>query len=68
MTTKLLSKPEAAELLGVSPFSMNRLMREIGFVRVGNRRVLFDPQAIQEYIQARTVKPSPRSHQPREEK
>jgi excisionase family DNA binding protein len=60
MTEKLLSKREAAELLGVSEFSMNRLMPEIGFVRVGRRRVLFSPQALQEYIQARTEKPSPR--------
>jgi excisionase family DNA binding protein len=68
MTEKLLSKREAAERLGVSEFSMNRLMPEIGFVRVGNRRVLFSPQAIQEYIQARTVKPSPRYRQTREQK
>lgn len=68
MTEKLLSKREAAERLNVSEFSMNRLMPEIGFVRVGKRRVLFSPQAIEDYIQARTVKPSPRSHHAREDR
>ena len=57
---QLIDKRQAAALLGISPFSMNRLMRELPFVRVGQRRVMFSPQAIQEYIDSRTVAPRPR--------
>lgn len=55
---RLIDKKEAAALLGVSPLSMNRLMPEIGFVRVGKRRVMFSIQAIKDYCEARTVAPS----------
>lgn len=57
---RLINKKEAAALLGVSPLSMNRLMPEIGFVRVGKRRVMFSIQAIKSYCEARTVTPRPR--------
>lgn len=53
----LLDKRGAAKALGISPLSMNRLMREVGFVRVGKRRVMFTREAIDAYIRARTVPP-----------
>jgi hypothetical protein len=58
--TKLLSKREAAEILGVSPFSMNRIMRELPFIRVSPRRVVFDPRDVQGYIEAKKVQPRPK--------
>jgi excisionase family DNA binding protein len=57
---KLLNKTEVAEILGVSPFSMNRLKGEIGFVKVGPRRVLFDPEAVKNYIEKQSIPPQPR--------
>jgi hypothetical protein len=57
----LLNKQETAAILGISPFSINRLMREIPFVRVGSRRVMFDPRDVQAYIEARRVLPRPRN-------
>jgi hypothetical protein len=54
---ELLDKRGAARVLGVSPLSMNRLMIEIGFVRVGKRRVMFTREAIDAYIRRRTVPP-----------
>jgi hypothetical protein len=53
----LISKRDAARFLGVSPYSMNRLMREIGYVRIGKRRVMFLREALLEYVQSRTVPP-----------
>jgi len=60
--TQLINKSEAAAILGISPFSINRLMREIPFVRVGARRVMFDPKDIQTYIEARKTRPCKRAH------
>ncbi len=57
---QLIDKREAARLLGISPFSMNCLMRELPYVRVGARRVMFSPKAIEDYIQAKTVQPRTR--------
>jgi hypothetical protein len=53
----LLDKRAAALILGVSPLSMNRLMREIGYVRIGKRRVMFRRDALLTYIERRTVPP-----------
>jgi predicted DNA-binding transcriptional regulator AlpA len=58
--TQLINKQEAAAILGISPFSINRLMRELPYVRVGSRRVMFDPRDVQSYIESRKVKPRPR--------
>jgi predicted DNA-binding transcriptional regulator AlpA len=58
--TQLINKQEAAAILGISPFSMNRMMREIPFVRVGARRVMFDPRDVQAYIENRKVQPRPK--------
>jgi predicted DNA-binding transcriptional regulator AlpA len=55
--TQLINKQEAAAILGISPFSINRLMRELPYVRVGARRVMFDPRDVQAYIEARKVQP-----------
>jgi len=57
---QLIDKREAARLLGISPFSMNRIMRGLPYVRVGSRRVMFDPLDLQAYIEARKVQPRPR--------
>jgi len=49
---KLLSRSEAAELLGVSACSLWRLTRknELSYVVVGERRVMFLPEDIRAYI------------------
>lgn len=57
---QLIDKREAARLLGISPFSMNRIMRGLPFVKVGSRRVMFDPQDVRAYIESRKVQPRPR--------
>jgi predicted DNA-binding transcriptional regulator AlpA len=54
---QLLNKKETAALLGISQFSMNRIMAELPHVVVGKRRVLFDPKDVEAYIEARKVKP-----------
>jgi len=58
--TQLINKQEAAAILGVSPLSINRLMREIPYVRVGVRRVMFDVRDLQNYIEQRKVQPKSR--------
>jgi len=58
--TQLINKQEAAAILGVSPLSINRLMREIPYVRVGGRRVMFDVRDLQNYIEQRKVQPKSR--------
>jgi predicted DNA-binding transcriptional regulator AlpA len=57
---ELIDKRQTAAILGISPFSINRLMRELPYVRVGSRRVMFDPRDVQDYIEARKVQPRPR--------
>jgi len=60
MQEPLLNKKQAAAILGVSLLSMNRLMYEIGFVRVGLRRIMFSAQALKDYIELRMVAPRSR--------
>jgi len=51
----LVPLAEAARLLGVSPKTVRRLVEcgELAVVRVGTRRVLFDPRDLQLYREAR---------------
>lgn len=58
---KLLSNNEAAELLGISPYSLRGKVsrREIKFVKFG-RRVLFRKEDLMELIEKCTVQPRPR--------
>lgn len=52
----LLSNNEAAQVLGISPFSLRGKVyrREVPFIKIG-RRVLFSPRALQEFIESNTV-------------
>lgn len=58
---RLLSNDEAAELLGISPFSLRGKVsrREIPFVKIG-RRTLFSPSALRSFIDSNTFCPRPR--------
>ena len=58
---KLLSNNEAAELLGISPYSLRGKVsrREIKFVKFG-RRVLFRKEDLLELIEKCTVQPRSR--------
>jgi excisionase family DNA binding protein len=60
-TNRLLNNNEAAELLGISPFSLRGKVsrREIKFVKLG-RRVLFRKEDLIELIEKCTVEPRPR--------
>jgi excisionase family DNA binding protein len=62
---RLLSNGEAAELLGISPFSLRGKVshREIKFVKFG-RRVLFRKEDLMELIEKCTVQPRPRREAP----
>ena len=51
----LIDKRAVAALLGISPFSVNRIMADIGYVRVGRRRVMFEPKKVRDYIERKTV-------------
>jgi len=64
-TNRLLSNNEAAELLGISPFSLRGKVsrREIKFVKLG-RRVLFRKEDLIELIEKCTVQPRPRREAP----
>jgi len=57
---RLLSNDEAAELLGISPFSLRGKVsrREIKFIKFG-RRVLFRKEDLVELIKNCTVQPRP---------
>ena len=55
--TQLINKQQAAAILGISPFSMGRMMKIIPFVRVSPRRVLFDPADLASYIESKKVMP-----------
>jgi excisionase family DNA binding protein len=57
----LLSNNQAAEILGISPFSLRGkvLRREVPFIKIG-RRTLFDPADLQAFIQANKFNPRPR--------
>ena len=56
----LINKQQAAAILGISPFSMNRMMKIIPFVRVSPRRVLFDTEDLASYIESKKVVPKSR--------
>jgi len=55
---RLMNNDEAAELLGISPFSLRGKVsrREVPFVKLG-RRVLFSKKALMELIENCTVQP-----------
>jgi len=55
---KLLSNQEAAEILGISPFSLRGkvLRREVPFIKIG-RRTLFDPNDLAAFIDKNKVEP-----------
>jgi excisionase family DNA binding protein len=58
---ELIDKKEAARRLGVSPYSMPRIIQDgLQFVRVGKRRMLFDPADVEKYIQAKKGQARPR--------
>lgn len=56
--TRYLSMPETAELLGVSPDTVARRVKDgvIGYRRDG-KRILFSPGHVIDYIVARTYTP-----------
>lgn len=58
---KLLSNQEAAEILGISPFSLRGkvLRREVPFIKIG-RRTLFDPNDLAAFIEKNKVEPRPK--------
>ena len=58
---RLLSNDEAAELLGISRFSLRGkvLRREVPHIKIG-RRTLFSPSALRAFIEANTVEPRTR--------
>jgi excisionase family DNA binding protein len=58
---RLLNNNEAADLLGISPYSWRGKVsrREIKFVKLG-RRVLFRKEDLLELIEKCTVQPRPR--------
>jgi excisionase family DNA binding protein len=57
----LLSNDEAAEVLGISRFSLRGkvLRRQIPFIKIG-RRTLFSPSALRAFIESNSVCPRPR--------
>ena len=57
----LINNGQAAELLGISPFSLRGkvLRREVPFIKIG-RRTLFDPADLRAFIEARKVQPRTR--------
>lgn len=62
---RLLNNQEAAELLGISPFSLRGkvLRKEVPHVKIG-RRTLFDPADLRAFIEAAKVQPRPRREKP----
>ncbi len=61
----LLSNDEAAEVLGISRFSLRGkvLRRQIPFIKIG-RRTLFSPSALRAFIESNSVCPRPRREEP----
>jgi excisionase family DNA binding protein len=57
-TEKLLSVPEAAYRLGISPHTVNSWVsqRRIAFIKVG-RRTMFDPEDLSALIQTNKIQP-----------
>ena len=52
MKERLLSKDEACKILGIKPSTLDKLVRQKKIRRVRfNRRVLFDPKDIQNFIE-----------------
>lgn len=65
LSTRLLSKQQAAEILGVSVSTLDRMMnaKSINFVRIGLRRIGFRREDIDEYISTNLELPdSQRTH------
>jgi excisionase family DNA binding protein len=62
---RLLNNQEAAEVLGISPFSLRGkvLRREVPFIKIG-RRTLFDPVDLKAFIEKNKVEPRPRREAP----
>jgi excisionase family DNA binding protein len=58
---KLLSNDEAAQILGISPFSLRGKVyrKEIPFIKIG-RRTLFSPSDLCAFIEANKVEPRTR--------
>lgn len=58
---RLLNNNEAADLLGISPFSLRGKVsrREVPFVKLG-RRVLFSKKSLMELVEKCTVQARPR--------
>ena len=58
---RLMNNDEAAELLGISPFSLRGKVsrRQIPYVKIG-RRTLFSPADLQAFIEANKYEPRPR--------
>jgi excisionase family DNA binding protein len=56
---RLLGYAEAAEILGVSKYTLRRwaCQGRIGFTRVGSKIVRFRPQQLQAFLAAGTVEP-----------
>ena len=54
--SNLVGRSKAAQLLGVSIYTIPHL-RRIGlpYVRLGKRKILYDPTDLQSYIEARKV-------------
>jgi predicted DNA-binding transcriptional regulator AlpA len=57
---ELINKEETARRLGVSPYSIPRLIRDgLSFVRVGRRRIMFDPADVAAYISLKKNQEAP---------
>ncbi len=58
---QLIDNAKAAELLGISPYSLRGKVsrREVPFIKIG-RRVLFSPAALTEFIRKNSVEPRSR--------
>lgn len=56
MALNLLTRPEAAEYLGLSPRTISRYIKRnrISHVRIG-RRVLFHPYHLEDFVKSQTV-------------
>ena len=56
MRERLLSKDEACKILGIKPSTLDKLVRQKKIQRVKfNRRVLFDPRDIQDFIEKHKI-------------
>lgn len=62
---RLINNNEAADLLGISPFSLRGKVsrREVPFVKLG-RRVFFSKKSLMELVEKCTVQARPRKDTP----